>query len=163
IQKEIAAKRDRNLKLREKVEQERAKLEGNQATRGKQPPKSRTAQAQEHHNLGLKYYREKNYAEAVRELEQAVKLDPRNATIVNNLGFTLYRLEKYEESVAWLLKAIEIDPQRAVAYANLADSYMKMGKAAEARQYYEKYAAMAPNSPSIDYVRQKIEELKGKN
>src|SRR6185369_17066970 len=98
IQKEVAAKRERNLKLREKVEEERAKLEGTIANRGKQPPKSKTAQAQEHHNLGLKYYREKKYDEAVKELEQAMKLDPRNATIVNNLGFTLYRSDKYEES-----------------------------------------------------------------
>ncbi len=162
IQKEIAAKRERNLRLRGQVEEERAKLEGTTQNRGNQP-KSRTAQAQEHHNLGLKYYREKKYDEAVKELEQAVKLDPRNATIVNNLGFTLYRFEKYEESVIWLRKAIDIDPQRAVAYANLADAYMRLGKTVEARQYYEKYAEIAPNSPTIEYVRKKIEELKGKD
>jgi peptidoglycan/xylan/chitin deacetylase (PgdA/CDA1 family)/uncharacterized caspase-like protein len=163
IQKELAAKRERNLKLRGKVEEERAKLEGTNTTnRGNPQPKSRTAQAQEHHNLGLKYYREKKYDDAVKELEEAVKLDPRNATIVNNLGFTLYRAEKYEDSVVWLLKAIDIDPRRAVAYANLADAYMKLGKTTEARQYYEKYAEMAPNSPTIEYVRKKLEELKGK-
>lgn len=162
IQKDIAAKRERNSRLREKVEEERKKLEGTTGNPVKEPPKSKAAQAQEHHNLGLKYYREKKYDEAVKEFEQAVKLDPKNATIVNNLGFTLYRFEKYESSVVWLRKAIEVDPQRAVAYANLADAYMKLGKTAEARQHYEKYAEMAPNSPSIDYVRKKIEELKGK-
>lgn len=160
IQKEIAAKRERNLKLRAQVEQERAKLDGSVANRGKEAPKTRTAQAQEHHNLGLKYYREKNYDEAVKELTLAVKLDPRNATIVNNLGFTLYRFEKYDESVVWLRKAIDIDPQRSVAYANLADAYMKLNKPAEALKYYEKYAEMSPNSPTIDYVRRKIDELK---
>ena len=45
IQKEIAAKRERNLKLREKVEVERAKLDGSTTNRGQQPPKSRAAQA----------------------------------------------------------------------------------------------------------------------
>ena len=166
IQKEIAAKRERNSKLREKVEEERKKLEGatgdTTQQAAKSAPKSKTAQAQEHHNLGLKYYREKKYDEAIKELEQAVKLDPKNATIVNNLGFTLYRFEKYDDSVMWLRKAIEIDPQRAVAYANLADAYAKLGKTNEARQYYQKYAEMAPNSPTIEYVRKRIEELKGK-
>jgi len=162
IQKDIAAKRERNSKLREKVEEERRKLEGTTGTPVKEGPKSKAAQAQEHHNLGLKLYREKKYDEAVSEFEQAVKLDPKNATMSNNLGFTLYKFEKYDESVVWLRKALKIDPQRAVAYANLADAYMKMGKTTEARQYYEKYAEMAPNSPSIDYVRKKIEELKGK-
>jgi peptidoglycan/xylan/chitin deacetylase (PgdA/CDA1 family)/uncharacterized caspase-like protein len=161
IQKEIAAKRDRNAKLRGKIEEERAKLNDASQARSIQP-KSRTAQAQEHHNLGLKYYREKKYDEAVRELEEAAKLDPRNATIVNNLGFTLFKFEKYEESIGWLQKAIDIDPQRIVAYVNLADAYMKSGKTAEARQYYEKYAEIAPNASSIEYVRKKLEELKEK-
>ena len=98
----------------------------------------------------------------MRELGEAVKLDPRNATIVNNLGFTLFKFEKYEESIGWLQKAIEIDPQRVVAYVNLADAYMKLGKTAEARQYYEKYEAIAPNSPNVEYVRKKLEELKEK-
>lgn len=162
IQKDITAKRERNSRLREKVEEERKKLEGTTGTPVKEAPKTKAAQAQEHHNLGLKLYREKKYDEAVVEFEQAVKLDPKNATMANNLGFTLYKFEKYEQSVVWLRKAIEIDPQRAVAYANLADAYMKLGKTIEARQYYEKYAEMAPNSPTIEYVRKKIEELKGK-
>ncbi|MBO0861350.1 MAG: polysaccharide deacetylase family protein [Chloracidobacterium sp.] len=161
IQKEIADKRERNAKLRGKVEEERAKLNNTSQSQGN-IPKSRTAQAQEHHNLGLKYYREKKYGEAVRELEEAVKLDPLNATIVNNLGFTLFKFEKYEESIVWLKKAIEIDPQRIVAYINLADAYLKSGKTAEARQYYEKYAEIAPNAPSIEYAHKKLEELKEK-
>jgi uncharacterized caspase-like protein len=161
IQREIAAKQDRNAKLRGRVEEERAKLNSASQPRSAQP-KSKTALAQEHHNLGLKYYREKKYDEAVRELEEAVKLDPRNATIVNNLGFTLFKVEKYEESIGWLQKSIEIDPQRVVAYVNLADAYMKLGKTAEARQYYEKYTAIAPNSPNVEYVRKKLEELKEK-
>src|SRR5262245_30853561 len=89
-QREIAAKRERNSNLRGRIEEERTKLNGTSQSRSNQP-KSRTAQAQEHHNLGLKYYREKKYDEAVRELEAAAKLDPRNATIVNNLGFTLFK------------------------------------------------------------------------
>src|SRR6185295_20351695 len=58
IQKELSAKRERNLKLRGRVEEERAKLGGTTPNRGRPVPKSRTAQAQEHHNLGLKFYRE---------------------------------------------------------------------------------------------------------
>jgi peptidoglycan/xylan/chitin deacetylase (PgdA/CDA1 family)/uncharacterized caspase-like protein/regulator of sirC expression with transglutaminase-like and TPR domain len=165
IQKEIASKRERNAKLRGKVEEEQAKLNGSSAAslpRSNQP-KSRTARAQEHHNLGLKYYREKKYDEAVKELEEAVKLDSRNATIVNNLGFTLFKIGKYEESINRLQKAIEIDPNRIVAYVNLADAYLKAGKTAEARKYYEKYAELAPNSSSIEYVRNKLEELKPSN
>jgi tetratricopeptide (TPR) repeat protein len=164
IQKEIATKRDRNLKLRQQVEEERAKL--TVATRGKtddkQGPKSNTAQAQNHHNMGLKFYREKKYDEALAELEQAIKLDPKNATIVNNYGFTLYKMEKYQESVDWFIKTINIDQNRAVAYVNLADAYVKLGKTKEARQNYEKYLQLSPQSSRFEEIHQKIEELSDK-
>jgi peptidoglycan/xylan/chitin deacetylase (PgdA/CDA1 family)/uncharacterized caspase-like protein len=164
LQKEIALKRDRNLKLRQKLEEERIKLSASQITRGEmQVPKSKKAQAQNYHNMGLKYYREKKYEDALKELEQAVKLDPKNATIINNLGFTLYKLEKYEESIVWFNKTLEIDPQRAVAYINLADAHIKLGHAKEARDGYEKYLQLSPQSPVAEDVRQKIEGLKEKN
>jgi peptidoglycan/xylan/chitin deacetylase (PgdA/CDA1 family)/uncharacterized caspase-like protein len=162
IQKEIAAKRERNLKLREKVEEERAKLDGSTANRGKQPPRTLAAQAQEHHSLGLKNYREKKYDEAVKELEQAVKLDPKNATIVNNLGFTLYKLGKFWESIVCFQKAIAIDHQRAIAYLNLADAFVRVGKPKEAKQNYEKFLQLSPTSANADEVRQRIVELQDK-
>jgi len=162
IQKELAAKRERNLKLREKVEEERAKLDPSTANRGPQPPKTRAAQAQEHHSLGLKNYREKKYDEAVMELEQAAKLDPKNATIVNNLGFTLYKVGKFWESITWFQKAIAIDHQRAIAYLNLADAYVRVGKPKDAKQNYEKFLQLSPTSANADEVRQRIVELQDK-
>ena len=162
IQKEIAAKRDRNLKLREKVEVERAKLDPSTTNRGTQQPKTRAGQAQEHHSLGLKNYREKKYDEAIQELEQAAKLDSKNATIVNNLGFTLYKLGKFWESITWFQKAIAIDHQRAIAYLNLADAYVRVGKPKEAKQNYEKFLQLSPGSANADEVRQRIVELQDK-
>jgi Tfp pilus assembly protein PilF len=96
------------------------------------------------------------------ELEQAAKLDPKNATIVNNLGFTLYKVGKFWESITWFQKAIAIDPLRAIAYLNLADAYVRVGKPREAKQNYEKFLLLSPNSANADEVRQRIVELQDK-
>src|SRR5262249_18051219 len=93
IHREIAAKRDRNAKLQGKVEEERAKLNSASQTRSIQP-KSRTAQAQEHHNMGLMYYREKKYDEAVRELEEAVKNHPRHPPNPDKPGLQMFKDRK---------------------------------------------------------------------
>src|SRR5262249_41640243 len=87
VQKEIAAKRERNQKVRQQVEDEKANLRGGTGVADRKP-ESKAAEAQNHHTLGLKYYREKNYDEALKELDLAVKLQPGNATIANNMGFT---------------------------------------------------------------------------
>jgi len=160
IQKEITAKRERNSKLRAQVEQERAKLAGEAARTDK--PQTRAAEAQTHHSLGLKLYREKKYDEAAGELDLAAKLDPANATIVNNLGFTLYKLGKFWDSIGKFQKAIEIDPQRAIAYLNLADAYVRVGKPKDATRNYEKYLELAPSAANVDQVRQRIAELQDK-
>jgi peptidoglycan/xylan/chitin deacetylase (PgdA/CDA1 family)/uncharacterized caspase-like protein len=174
IRKEIAAKRERNAKLRQKVQEEMAKLPDNgpgpaggvtrapaasAATAEPRTPKSKRAQAQKHHAVGLQYYREKKYDLAAQELEQAVKLDPANATIANNMGHILYRLDRNEEALAWLQKTIQLDPKRAVAYVNIADVYKKLGRNQEAKENYEKYLQLVPESSRAEEIRQKIKML----
>lgn len=162
LQKEIAAKRARNEKLRQEVEDQRASLRGNSPA-GDQKPQSKAAEAQNHHALGLQYYREKKYDEALKELDLAVKLQPGNATIANNMGFTLYKMSRYEDSINWFKKAINLDEHRAVAYLNLGDAYLKLGKAKEAVQNYDKYVQLSPKAPGVDEVRQRAEELRSKS
>src|SRR5262249_40394054 len=162
LQKEIAAKRARNEKLRQEVEDQRASLRGNSPA-GDQKPQSKAAEAQNHHALGLQYYREKKYDEALKELALAVKLQPGNATTANNMGFTLYKPSRYEGSIYWFKKAINLDEHRAVAYLNLGDAYLKLGKAKEAVQNYDKYVQLSPKAPGVDEVRQRAEELRSKS
>ena len=113
-------------------------------------------------NKGVLAYKNAKYEEAINHFQQAVKLDPKNATIVNNLGFTLYKLGKFWESITWFQKAIAIDHQRAIAYLNLADAYVRVGKPKEAKQNYEKFLELAPGSANAGEVRQRIVELQDK-
>ncbi len=108
---------------------------------------------------GLRFYKEKKYAEALAKFNESVAADPANAQAVNNAGFAMYRLEKYEDAVRLFLQTLILDPNRAVAYINLGDAYVKLRKIPEAKAAYEKYLEMLPNSKSAPEVREKVKAL----
>ncbi|MBI4854523.1 MAG: polysaccharide deacetylase family protein [Acidobacteria bacterium] len=182
IEKEIALKRERNIKLRQQLEEKRSKLNGDSApdTRGSRSttlaksganantssnstptstPKTQSNKqlAQSHQTLGLKYYREKNYELAIKELQEAVNYDSKNATIANNLGYTYYKSGNYQEALKWLQKAMQLDPQRMLAYLNIADAYFKLGMNKEAKQNYEKALELNPSTSIGDYIKKQLE------
>src|SRR4030095_7878645 len=49
--------------------------------------------------LGLIDRRQGRWDEAIRNLERAVDLDPRNGDVITNLGEIYYNLRKYEEAI----------------------------------------------------------------
>jgi len=77
----------------------------------------------------------------------------------NNVGFAWYRAGKIQEAVLWFQQAISLDPRRAVAYLNLGDAYAKLSKEAPAREAYQKYLDLAPNSKAAPDVKKKLEAL----
>jgi len=133
------------------------------------PPKRYTANAGaisqvpqqvELNEQGLSFMKEGDYGKATARFLRAALLEPGKAEYANNTGFGLYKMEQYEDAVYWFKKAIEADPKRAVAYLNLGDAYVKMLLYnAEARQAYEEYLELAPNSKSAPDVKKKLEAL----
>ena len=110
-------------------------------------------------DLGLAWYKQKNYPEAEAQFLAAIKLDPAHALSANNLGFTYYKMARYEEAVVWFEKTLQIDPQRAIAYVNLGDAYLRLGKSTEAKRAFEKYLEVAPTGRSASYVKEKLAGL----
>jgi predicted negative regulator of RcsB-dependent stress response len=77
----------------------------------------------------------------------------------NNLGFADYKMGKYEEAVEYLKETTHCDSTRAVAYLNLGDAYAKLNRNADARQAYEKYLELTPDSKSAADVKKKLDAL----
>jgi peptidoglycan/xylan/chitin deacetylase (PgdA/CDA1 family)/Flp pilus assembly protein TadD len=150
LQRELTSKLERNLELREQVEELRASGEVELSH------EERLAQANRHHALGLQYFREERPELALREMEEAVRLNPANPTIVNNYGFVLYRLGRYQDSLEWFEKTIALDPGRAVVYLNLADALWKLGREEEARPRYRRYLELWPSTPRRDEIERLI-------
>ena len=154
LQRELTSKLERNLELGKRVEELRS---SGPVEIAELSHEERLAQANRHHALGLQYFREERHELALRELKEAVRLNPANPTIVNNYGFVLYRLGRVQESLGWFEKTIALDPGRAVVYLNLADALWKLGREDEARPRYRRYLELWPSSPR----RSEIESLLG--
>ncbi len=64
--------------------------------------------------LGLIDRRQSRWDEAIRNLERAVDLDPRNQDTLNDLKDTYFNLQRYEEAIAVAYRALSLQPRNAL-------------------------------------------------
>src|SRR5438552_2172826 len=69
--------------------------------------------AQIFHFLGLIDRRQGRWGEAIRNLEHAVDLDPRNADVIRDLIDTYFNLRRYKEAIAVSNRALALEPRSA--------------------------------------------------
>ena len=93
--------------------------------------------------LGLYLYEAKHYEEAIRQLNVAIKADPRNLDNLNYLGMTYTAMENYVEAEAMFRKALALDPSSAMTLSNLGTLYLTQKKYDLAQKQLE--AAVAAN------------------
>ena len=157
IRAALAAKRDRNEKLRQQIASAQAQLDA-PARAGAAPlPKT----AAQHNDRGVGLFREKRYVDAQKEFLEAVRLSPSNAQAANNLGYTFEKLEKYDDAIKWFDKTLQIDPKRAIAHANMGDAYLALGRTTDARREFERYLELQPSAKYASTVRDKLQKLPG--
>jgi stress-induced-phosphoprotein 1 len=77
--------------------------------------------AEEAKQRGNEAFRNKNWGDAVKEYEEAVKRAPNNAPIRNNLAAALCKIMDFAGAKMHIEKAIEIDPKYVKAWARKGD------------------------------------------
>ena len=97
------------------------------------------------------------YQEALDLIEQAYRINPDDAAILDSLGWVNYRLGNLQEAEAQLRKALERFPDHEVA-AHLGEVLWSAGKQREARAIWAK--ALKDNSDS-EVLRETIKRLTG--
>ena len=122
-------------------------------------PTSARQLAQRANDRGLLLYKEKRYAEAEAQFNEALRLRPDFALAANNLGFVYYKQEKYKDAAQWFESAIKSDPSRAIAYLNLGDAWAKAGDAERARKAYRTYLDLAPSGSGAAHAKQQLEKV----
>jgi tetratricopeptide (TPR) repeat protein len=101
--------------------------------------------------LGWSYLDMKRYPEAIKTLQDCVRLDPRKAYTYIALAEGYSHLNRFKEAVANAQKAIELSPDSSSAYASLGFVYYQMKKPKEAKTVLQKALALAPESISARY------------
>lgn len=105
---------------------------------------------------GMQAFREKDYATARDQFQEALKQQPDFALAANNLGFVFYKLGDDAQAVKYFEATLKMDPSRAVAWVNLGDSLQRQGQAERAKQAFSTYLALAPKGASADHARQAL-------
>ncbi|MEG3617230.1 tetratricopeptide repeat protein [Magnetovibrio sp. PR-2] len=93
---------------------------------------------------------------ALKMIEKAVDLRPRDGYIVDSLGWGLYRLGKYDQAVRKLERAIMLRPSDPVINDHLGDALWKVGRTREAKFQWERAKTLGPEEKLLKIINQKL-------
>jgi Tfp pilus assembly protein PilF len=102
----------------------------------KTPPADITVEINSKVRLAQGYLRSGRTAQARVAMEEAIKLDPKNAGLYNFYGQILFVSGRYEDAEVALDRALELDPYLSDAHNNRGALYAETGRPAKAEQDY---------------------------
>uniref|UniRef100_A0A672SRI9 dolichyl-phosphate-mannose--protein mannosyltransferase n=1 Tax=Sinocyclocheilus grahami TaxID=75366 RepID=A0A672SRI9_SINGR len=103
-----------------------------------------------------------NLAQAELIGKEALKILPKDHTIMFSLANVLGKQEKYKESEGFFLNALKINPNIASCHGNLAVLYHRWGKLDLAKRHYELSLRLDPSAPgtkeNYNMLKRKLEQ-----
>jgi len=97
-----------------------------------------------HTTLGIVYYRQSKFDNALAELNKAIEINPNSATAHNYLGITASQKGRQKEAEKEILLAIANNPDYADAHFNLAVIFATTQPASKelAKRHYARATAL---------------------
>lgn len=114
----------------------------------------------DHYLLGCAYGRTMKFRNAIRHLNLANQMNPKNAEIIRNIGWIRCIQEKKDTGRKLLRQAINLDPSNALAYNDLGASFMFDEQFDEAEKWIDKARQIDPDDEFIIRTADKLEELR---
>ena len=102
-------------------------------------------------NLGITYFTERKYGDAVHALEKAVKLSPSLAPAHFMLGLAHYELYEPEKALDNFRTTIGLNPRETNALLYLGKSQLQIHDYGGAAQSFEKLSKLKPNDADVLY------------
>ena len=99
------------------------------------------------------------YAQAVKNYQKAVDIDPNYGGAFHGLGVAYYQSGNYAQAIASLEKARALDPSLEEAYYFLGSAYLKNGNKSKAYGYFLKYKATPSYNLLSPSAKAKLEEI----
>jgi tetratricopeptide (TPR) repeat protein len=120
-------------------------------------------QARAAYEQGVRQINERDYAGALQSLTEAIQLQPGFATAHIARGSANMGIQRYPDAVADYQTALRLDGNLAAPLYGLGEAFQAMGRTADARQYFERYAASTSADARPDLqreARQKADKLR---
>lgn len=93
-------------------------------------------------------FNKRDYDQAMLDLAEAIKLDPKNSVPVNLMGKNHFMLANYDIALKFFGEAIELDPNHYNAFVNRATTYYRTNKLPEAMKDVNAAYLMLPPGDS---------------
>jgi Tfp pilus assembly protein PilF len=103
----------------------------------KEPKVDPRRSAQTHYQLGLAYFNNGNYQQALPEFAKAVELNPSEPLYHDSLGMAFMFNRQLDAAISEFQEALRIDPKFVEAKNNLASAYLLNGDLELARATLE--------------------------
>jgi len=128
-----------------------------------------------HLKLANKAYQDEQYKVAVKEYEEALKLNPNHKFIYIYLGTAYSQIYKPgkendprnkdfgDKAISNLLQAKDFEPENPDVIIALGDMYDKLGQIDEAQKFYMQILEKNPNDPKSYYTLANFFSKNGKN
>jgi tetratricopeptide (TPR) repeat protein len=121
------------------------------------------AQARQYYETAVKQINARDYPAALANLSSSIQLEPTLTVAYVARGSTYIGLRKFPEAAADYQYATKLDTSMASPLYGLAEAYRAMGRNADARAAYERYAESSASDVRPDLqsdARQKADKLR---
>jgi Flp pilus assembly protein TadD len=111
------------------------------------PPAEAARDAAASQAAARKLIQDEKFAEAIAQLSEAIRLDPKASRAYNARGYAHMRLKHFPEAIADFDNAIRLDPNYANAYLNRSSARRVLGDMAGANADLDKSHELSKARP----------------
>jgi len=98
---------------------------------------------------GVNSTKKKNYQEAIKYYDEAIKLNPKYELVWANKGHTLFSMKNYKDALPCYQKWIELRPKLPMALESIGKCYIHLSRYDKAFECLDKAANLGPESWSV--------------
>lgn len=115
-------------------------------------------------NQIISSFEAQNYNETMRLIDDALKINPKDAVLYYYKALTYISLNNYAASTALLYKTIELDKNNVPAYFYLGLAFDNLSEPENALIYYKKFIELLPSdyygeSEKLEYAKNRVLKL----
>ncbi len=104
-----------------------------------------------HKAIGDAFFRKGQFDEAIKEYQEALRLDPQYADAGYSLGSAFLRKGQIDVAVSQFQEVIRLDPNNADAYNSLGSACLKQGRIDEAISQFQEAVRLQPDDADAHY------------